>query len=98
MKKQLMTADIPAPLTPAEVRGWRIAAGLTLGDFARLLGVSSATISRLEAGQVRPDPALTLARDGWAMLHQEQAEQVFGVEDIRKGRHRPTLKTFSSVD
>jgi predicted transcriptional regulator len=46
---------VPRPMdTLAEVRRRRIALGISLGDLARAVGRSDATLSRIERGQIRP--------------------------------------------
>jgi predicted transcriptional regulator len=46
---------VPGPMdTLTEVRRRRLALGLSLGDLARAVGRSDATLSRIERGQIRP--------------------------------------------
>ena len=49
------SSAVPGPMdTLTEVRRRRLALGLSLGDLARAVGRSDATLSRIERGQIRP--------------------------------------------
>jgi len=49
------SSAVPDPMdTLTEVRRRRLALGLSLGDLARAVGRSDATLSRIERGQIRP--------------------------------------------
>ena len=52
-------------LTPDEIKAWRDEAGLSQQAFAEMLGISRATVARLESGDISADPWLYYARAGW---------------------------------
>jgi DNA-binding XRE family transcriptional regulator len=52
-------------LTPADVRAWREIAGMNQEEFGAMLGLSRATIARIESPDGEVPTWMSLAREGW---------------------------------
>lgn len=52
-------------LTSDELRAWRAEAKMSQPEFAAMLGLSRATIARMEIAQTVVPKWMALARDGW---------------------------------
>lgn len=54
----------------AEIRKRRLSLGIRLGDLARAIGRSDATLSRIERGQIRPSYDLVQQIDSYLAAHE----------------------------
>lgn len=68
----------------AEVRKRRLSLGISLGELARSVGRSNATISRIERGQIRPSYALVQQILAFLEQHEGVASPHLTAGDILK--------------
>ena len=73
----------------AEIRKRRLSLGIPLGELARAVGRSDATLSRIERGQIRPSYDLVQRIDAYLATHEGIAAPHLRARDILQ----PTLVT-----
>jgi predicted transcriptional regulator len=66
----------------AEIRKRRLALGIPLGELARAVGRSDATLSRIERGQIRPSYELVQKIHGYLETQEGQATPALTVGDL----------------
>jgi len=66
----------------AEIRRRRVALGIPLGDLARAVGRSDATISRIERGQIRPSYELVQRILAYLDAHEDAATPNLRAADV----------------
>lgn len=73
----------------AEIRKRRLSLGIPLGELARAVGRSDATLSRIERGQIRPSYDLVQRIDAYLATHEGIAAPHLRARDVVQ----PTLVT-----
>ncbi|HTT35840.1 MAG TPA: CBS domain-containing protein [Thermoplasmata archaeon] len=69
----------------AELRRRRLALGIPLGDLARAIGRSDATVSRIERGQIRPSYDLVQRIVAYLEAHERQTLPTLVAADVMNG-------------
>ncbi|MCI4326804.1 MAG: CBS domain-containing protein [Thermoplasmata archaeon] len=66
----------------AEIRKRRLSLGIPLGELARAVGRSDATLSRIERGQIRPSYELVQQIDSYLATHEGVAAPHLKARDV----------------
>ncbi|MCI4321733.1 MAG: CBS domain-containing protein [Thermoplasmata archaeon] len=66
----------------AEIRKRRLSLGIPLGELARAVGRSDATLSRIERGQIRPSYELVQQIDSYLAAHEGVAAPHLRARDV----------------
>ena len=66
----------------AEIRKRRLSLGIPLGELARAIGRSDATLSRIERGQIRPSYELVQQIDTYLVAHEGVAAPHLKARDV----------------
>ena len=98
-KTTLKTSTVELPRA-GEVSAIRKALGLSQEQFARLMGVSVATLRNWEQGRREPHGAarsllLVASKEPAAVLKALTAEALSGIKDVRNGRVAPARQVLA---
>ena len=98
-KTTLKTTTVELPRA-GEVSAIRKALGLSQEQFARLMGVSVATLRNWEQGRREPHGAarsllLVASKEPAAVLKALTAEALSGIKDVRSGRVAPARQVLA---